>query len=158
MKNKKLLKTLVVVALIYVGNYLNDSLNKGSSEPLTSSSAGPAYTNASAAGAALAEAFADRRSDVMVTGSATVARVLFDDTNGSKHQRFIIELNTGQTVLIAHNIDLAPRVNAVRVGDAIEFSGEYEWNDNGGVIHWTHHDPDGRHPGGWLRHAGRTYK
>ena len=43
-------------------------------------------------------------------------------------------------------------------GDVVDFFGEYEWNSNGGVIHWTHHDPQGRHVTGWLKHNGRTYK
>jgi hypothetical protein len=26
------------------------------------------------------------------------------------------------------------------------------------VIHWTHDDPDGRHPGGWVRYGDRVYR
>ena len=84
--------------------------------------------------------------------------VLADDNEGSRHQRLIVELASGHTLLIAHNIDLAPRVAGVRSGDTLIFRGEYEWNQQGGVIHWTHHDPQGRHPDGWLRHRGRTYQ
>ena len=64
----------------------------------------------------------------------------------------------GQTVLISHNIDRAPRIDSLRVGDRVEFQGEYEWNPQGGVVHWTHHDPAGRHAGGWLKHEGKTYR
>jgi hypothetical protein len=46
----------------------------------------------------------------------------------------------------------------VREGEMIEFYGEYEWNDKGGVIHWTHHDPKGKHAGGWLRYQGKLYR
>ena len=38
------------------------------------------------------------------------------------------------------------------------FSGVYEWNGEGGVVHWTHHDPDGSHTPGWLEHAGLRYQ
>lgn len=91
-------------------------------------------------------------------GEGRVSRLLPDDDDGSRHQRFIVTLATGQTVLIAHNVDLAPRVANLKVGDAVEFSGEYESNPRGGVVHWTHRDPRGRHAAGWIRHGGVTYQ
>jgi len=84
--------------------------------------------------------------------------ILPDDNDGSRHQRFILQLNSGQTLLIAHNIDIAPRIPVLRQGDEVAFRGQYEWNPEGGVIHWTHHDPGGQHPGGWLKHEGQTYQ
>jgi|SRR5690554_2386427 len=103
-------------------------------------------------------AFDRSDSSQQVQGQGVVARVLSDDNTGSRHQRFILELSSGQTILVAHNIDLAPRVPSLREGDTVEFFGEYEWNDQGGVVHWTHHDPNGRHLDGWLKAGGRTYQ
>jgi hypothetical protein len=111
------------------------------------------------AGAAVLEkAWREGRSGVWVEVPARVERVLPDDRRGSRHQRFLVEIEGGPRVLIAHNIDLAPRVPNLRRGDAVRFRGEYEWNDKGGVVHWTHHDPDGRRRGGWLEHDGRRYE
>jgi hypothetical protein len=109
-------------------------------------------------GNAIAIAFEQHRSNVVVEASGTVSRVLADDNDGSRHQRFVVAVPSGHTVLIAHNIDLAPRVENLRKGDRIDFKGEYEWNPQGGVVHWTHRDPHGRHEAGWLRHDGRTYQ
>ncbi len=106
----------------------------------------------------LSSAFAERRSNLQVQGSGRVKTILPDDNDGSRHQRFIIELESGQTVLIAHNIDLADRIELLAKGDRIEFNGEYEWNPRGGVVHWTHRDPAGRHISGWIKHNGRTYQ
>ena len=106
----------------------------------------------------IAQAYANRQSNLQVRGEGIVRRILSDDTQGRRHQRFILELASGQTLLIAHNIDIAPRIEGLREGDTVAFYGEYEWNDRGGVIHWTHHDPDGRHADGWLRHNGVNYQ
>ncbi|MDF1582998.1 MAG: DUF3465 domain-containing protein [Methyloprofundus sp.] len=106
----------------------------------------------------LNNAYQNQQSDVQVYGSGIVIRTLADDKKGSQHQRFLVKLASGNTLLIAHNIDLAPRINALREGDRIEFYGEYEWNNKGGILHWTHHDPRGHHEGGWLKHNGSTYQ
>jgi hypothetical protein len=106
----------------------------------------------------LASAISRQSSGVQVNGSGKVIRILSDDNDGSRHQRFILRLSSGQTLLIAHNIDLAPRVKPLKKGDRIEFYGEYAWNSRGGVIHWTHHDPADRHPSGWLKRKGKTFK
>lgn len=108
--------------------------------------------------AKIAEAFAQRRSDIQVRAIGKVVAVLRDDNEGSRHQKFILELNNAQTVLVAHNIDLAPRIEFIQKGDWVEFYGEYEYSEQGGVIHWTHHDPARRHVAGWLKHEGRSYQ
>lgn len=110
------------------------------------------------ADATLRAAYENQRSDLQIHGDGEVVKVLPDDNDGSRHQRFILRTSTGQTILIAHNIDLADRVEDLRAGDRVEFNGEYEWNTEGGVIHWTHRDPQGWHEGGWIRHKGRTYE
>lgn len=108
--------------------------------------------------ALLAQLFADGQSDVQVYGTGTVIAILPDDLSGSRHQRFIVILKSGQTLLIAHNIDLAPRIDTLSINDRIEFFGEYEWNDKGGVIHWTHHDPQEMHVNGWIFHNHTIYQ
>lgn len=108
--------------------------------------------------AELESAFANRLSNMQVAGQGTVVKVLPDDDNGSRHQRFIIRLESGRTLLVAHNIDLAQRIDTLRTGDMVAFYGEYEWNPKGGLIHWTHRDPKGRHPAGWIKHDGQTYQ
>ena len=106
----------------------------------------------------LQKAYTNKESGLQVKGKGVVIKTLSDDLDGSMHQRFILQLESSQTLLIAHNIDLAPRINGLKLGDNVEFYGEYEWNSEGGVIHWTHHDPSNKHVSGWLKHRGRTYQ
>lgn len=92
----------------------------------------------------------------LIRDHGLVIRLYPDDEVGDRHQRFVIRLNTGQTLLIVHNIDLVDRIPVI-LDDYIEFKGEYEFNERGGLVHWTHHDPLGIHERGWIKHAGIEY-
>jgi hypothetical protein len=106
--------------------------------------------------AAVLDAWRARRSNVWVEGSGTVEALLPDDREGSRHQKFIVRVDRELTVLVSHNIDLAPRVPVDR-GDDVSFRGEYVWNGKGGIVHWTHHDPRGKN-GGWIRVGREVYE
>jgi hypothetical protein len=98
-----------------------------------------------------------RDTGTWIEGTGIVRRMVRDDNDGSRHQRFVLDMRNGQTVLIAHNIDLAERV-PVGIGDRIRFRGMYEWNDLGGLVHWTHRDPLGVEDGGYVKFRRRTYQ
>ena len=142
---KKILPIIAIFVFFYIGwsqlNHQNDSV---------------AFTGQN--DEIFANAFEQGKSGIQVEGEGIVIKVLSDDNDGSPHQRFILRLDSGQTLLIAHNIDLAPRVSSLSEGDGIAFYGVYEWNPKGGVIHWTHHDPNNHHVTGWLQHNGKTYQ
>lgn len=104
------------------------------------------------------DAFENQKSDIQIRGEGVVIRQLSDDLVVPRHQRFIIRINPKQTLLVSHNIDIANRVPNLQIDSTIEFYGEYIWNEEGGVIHWTHHDPEGGHTDGWLKYAGTTYQ
>ena len=147
------MKKLTIAVLILVAAYFVASKNGLIPDRLS----GISHGNRQSAKALPARA-GNQKSGSQIQGSGVVMRVLTDDDVGSRHQRFIVQLDSGQTLLIAHNIDVASRVEPLKSGDRIQFAGEYEWNQKGGVVHWTHHDPAGRHPAGWLRLNGQTYQ
>lgn len=104
------------------------------------------------------QAYQQQSSNIQVQGRGVVKAILSDDNDGSRHQKMILKLENGLTVLIAHNIDLAPRIEGLKKDDTVEFYGEYEYSQKGGVIHWTHHDPRGKHIDGWLKYQGKIYQ
>lgn len=97
----------------------------------------------------------DPNAQFWTTVQGKIVKVLKDDREGSQHQRFLLALAPDLTLLVAHNIDLAQRI-PVQEGGTATVSGEYVWNNRGGVLHWTHHDPKGR-KGGWIEYAGKRY-
>ncbi|MFV5384830.1 DUF3465 domain-containing protein [Acinetobacter junii] len=104
------------------------------------------------------QAYQQQISNIQVQSKGEVKAILADDNDGSRHQKMILKLENGLTVLVAHNIDLAPRVEGLRKGEIVEFYGEYEYSPKGGVIHWTHHDPQAKHVDGWLKYQGKSYQ
>lgn len=105
----------------------------------------------------IVELYIQQKSGVMVEFDAPVQRILADDNDGSRHQRFILVTDNGHTVLVAHNIDLAERV-PLKTGDRVKVRGEYEYNAQGGVVHWTHRDPGAGTKHGWIELAGIRYE
>jgi hypothetical protein len=115
-------------------------------------------TQSDSSDAKFASAYKNRTDSIQIEGQGTVVKILPDDNEGSRHQRFIVRLNSGQTLLIAHNVDVAPKVSSLKKNDFVRFCGQYEWNKNGGVIHWTHKDTRGSHVAGWIEHNGHIYQ
>ena len=144
--------TGAVVVLLLVGYLMLRGTDAG-----TAPQPAPTTTQTASTDEQLGRLFATQQSDVEVTGVGWVTRLLADDTEGGRHQRFILQLASGQTLLVAHNIDVAPRLDGLAVGDRVAFRGEYVYTDQGGTIHWTHHDPGGTHTAGWLDWNGRRY-
>ena len=142
---KKVVPAVLLLAALFFGIQQEQAVEDGGA--VVASSAQLATSNDS-----------NWRSGRQVSGTGTVDRVLSDDNDGSRHQRFILRLPSGRSVLVAHNIDLAPRIRSIAQGDSVSFYGQFETNDRGGVIHWTHRDPQGRHVDGWLEHNGRRYQ
>jgi hypothetical protein len=157
-KNKSLPLVIVLSLATWLWNEYGSELVAPSAPDSTSLNSTSVNSVAVNSDNALEAAYRNRQSDLQVQGSGTVLHVLPDDNDGSRHQKFLIELDSGLTLLVAHNIDLAPRIPGLSKGDTVSFYGEYEWTEKGGVMHWTHHDPRGRHADGWLEHAGERYE
>ena len=154
-ESSRMKKILFVVAALFAGySYFG---SQDSATPDNASTAAQ-IQRADKSDTAIANAFANKISNLQVSGQGVVIKLLPDDNDGSRHQKFLVKLANGQTLLIAHNIDLAARVASLSEGDSIMFNGQYEWNAKGGVLHWTHLDPNGSHPAGWLQHQGKTYQ
>jgi uncharacterized protein DUF3465 len=150
----RLIMLAVLLAVAYLAGIRGETeLGQPASVPATRGTAGKTDSDRT-----LEAAFEQHRRNVEVQGVGRVVRILADDREGIEHQKFILQLASGQELLVAHNTDLAGRVEGLRKGDTVEFRGEYEWNPQGGVLHWTHRDPGGRHPDGWLKHDGRDYQ
>ncbi|MCL2883182.1 MAG: DUF3465 domain-containing protein [Coriobacteriia bacterium] len=172
-KLKALILFILAIALAMTltccqNNTGNTDKNGSVSSAVTSDSSGgtnaPSVSDATSGAdpsnsdAVIKNLYDQQKSNVQVSGSGTVVRLLADDTEGSRHQRFILQLASGQTLLVAHNISIAPRLDGLAVGDTVSFYGEYIYSAEGGTIHWTHHDPQGAHVAGWLEYNGKRYQ
>ena len=153
---------IAVVALVIAAGVDYYRKHSDSSSPTAqvsspADSTSPTVQNSKSVNEKIRNAADSQKSGWWLTTQGKVIKTLKDDTRGSQHQKFLIKLAPDITLLVAHNIDLAPRV-PLRKGDTIKIRGRYEWNNRGGLIHWTHHDPKGRKKDGWIYHGSKYYK
>ncbi|WP_374078674.1 DUF3465 domain-containing protein [Bdellovibrio bacteriovorus] len=97
-----------------------------------------------------------RRVNFVEGGGMVVTKVLPDDNNGLKHQKWVVRLSNGKTMQAVYNSDMCPRV-PVKVGDVIAMGGMFLWTNTGALLHWLHHDPRGNRPDGYVFVNGKYY-
>ncbi len=97
-------------------------------------------------------------SEVAFGATVTSAPHFFYGSNThALHEAFDVRSDDGRALEIVDNVKLAPRV-AVHPGDHIAVMGELVPDSaRGPLVHWTHHDPAGRHPDGYIVFNGRRY-
>ena len=149
---KSTVKSILILLILVLGWYYNQNTVNQTETVI------PQDFETIDADSTLQQYYEQRTSGKMIRLSAKVIKLLADDLEPPRHQKFIIKMPSDMTVLVTHNIDLADRINSLRVEDTLEIYGQYEWNQRGGVLHWTHHDPKRRRQGGWIKHEGKTYK
>ena len=128
---------------------------------LATALAGCGGTAADDRNAAVYDAWRQQHSFVEVTASGSVASVLGTQHGPSgTHEGFLLHLRGsgghGLTVRVEDNVDITGPI-PLAPGDDVEVRGEYIYDAGGGLIHYTHNDPQGRHPGGYVRAEGRTF-
>jgi hypothetical protein len=110
--------------------------------------------------AAVCSAYTAGRSHVEVIADGTVTRVLgVQPGRVSPHEGFLFRLGSGCSVIVRveANADFTGPI-PLAPGQHVLVKGEYEYYPLGGVIHWTHRDPRGRHEGGYITTGGRIYE
>ena len=110
--------------------------------------------------ARVCQVYGSQESGAEVVASGSVIEVLSAQGGpSSNHEGFLMRLNGSCDLLVRVETDtaLTGRV-PLQSGEKVEVKGEYEYDLTGGVIHWTHHDPDGRHDNGYVVAGNRTYQ
>jgi hypothetical protein len=149
--NKKGNKIISIVALLISAYFANNYIQEND-DTRVNTSINP--SSQSRNNNELTNLIKNKQSNKIITINAKVINILSDDRQGDKHQRLILKVGK-HTLLLAHNIDLAPRV-PVKKGETIQVKGEYEWNEKGGVIHWTHRS-NNNHANGWIMYNNKKY-
>ena len=121
----------------------------------------PTATNASEAKApntAFIRAYQERVSGLQLSVSGKITHVFPSPETGDQHQKFIVQLDAGQSVMVIHNRALGSAIDGLLEGETIEVFGEYQWDQGGGIIRRTHQDPASHRQAGWVKYKGRIYR
>ncbi len=109
---------------------------------------------------AVCDAYSAQRSDVEVVVDGTVTRLLgVAPARVSPHEGFLLRLASGCSLVVRveANTDFTGPIPLAE-GQRAAVKGEYEFYPRGGVVHWTHRDPRGRHEGGYIATGGQVYE
>lgn len=109
---------------------------------------------------AVCAAYSAGRSHVEVALDGTVTRLLGTAPGRvSPHEGFLMRLASGCDLIVRveANTDFTGAI-PLALGQRVSVKGEYEYYPRGGVVHWTHRDPRGRHEGGYIETAGHLYE
>lgn len=104
--------------------------------------------------------YASGSSGAEVIGQGTVLAVLGTRAGPSgEHEGFLLKLTRHCDLMlrIETNVDITGPV-PLHTGESVTVKGQYEDDPTGGVIHWTHHDPAGRHVAGYIVADGKVYE
>jgi Protein of unknown function (DUF3465) len=108
---------------------------------------------------AVCAAYSAGRSGAEVVASGKVTQIYgVRPGRSSPHEGFLVRLDSGcrLVVRVEVNTDFTGAIPLQR-NEQVVVKGEYEYYPRGGVVHWTHHDPRGRHENGYVVAAGRMY-
>jgi hypothetical protein len=108
---------------------------------------------------AVCAAYAAGRSHVEVVADGSIVRLLGTQAGRvSPHEGFLLRLSSGCDLVlrVEANTDFTGPIPLTR-GERVAVKGEYEYYPRGGVVHWTHRDPRGRHEGGYISAGGKLY-
>jgi hypothetical protein len=84
-------------------------------------------------------------------------RFFYSRHSHREHEQFDVRADDGSRFSVVDNVSIAPRV-PVQPGDRVTVQGELvRAHVSPPIVHWTHHDPGGRHPGGFVSLDGRVY-
>lgn len=88
--------------------------------------------------------------------AGTVVSLLGErESRSGLHEGFFVRFGNAAPVRVEDNADITGIV-PLRAGEHILIQGQYECDDD--VLHWTHHDPSGRHLAGFIEADGHTYR
>lgn len=100
---------------------------------------------------------ASRRTKYVSATGMKVIELMADDTQGSPHQKFRVQLSDGHAITIISNLDMCVHV-PVQVGDTVGAGGEFiPTGKMSGLLHWVHNDPKKQRPDGYIELNGHIY-
>jgi hypothetical protein len=105
----------------------------------------------------IVSAWQQEKSNFHVQFEARVILKLPDEDNYGNAQKFLVVLENGHRLLISHDLEISTRVPIV-VNSLIRVKGEYDWNETGGMVHWTHRDINNERDGGWIELNNHRYR